>query len=49
MLVNPVAQFYEFFLTFFFSLPYAFQSYVGLVWGLTIVFALLNIFLRVMR
>lgn len=49
MLVNPVASFYEFFLTFYTSLPYAFQSFLGLIWGLTIVFALLNIFVRVMR
>lgn len=49
MLVNPVAPFYEYFLTFYTSLPWAFQTYVSLVWGLTIVFALLRIFVSVMR
>lgn len=49
MLVNPVAPFYEFFLTFYFSLPWAFQTFVSLVWGLTIVFALIRIFVSVMR
>lgn len=49
MLTNPVAGFYEFYLTFYSGLPLAFKSFLGLVWGLTIVFALLNIFVRVMR
>lgn len=49
MLTNPVAPFYEWYLVFFNGLPEAFKTFLGLIWGLTIVFAIINIFLRVMR
>lgn len=49
MLINPVAPFYEWYLVFYTGLPVAFKAFLGLIWGLTIVFALLNIFVRVMR
>lgn len=49
MLTNPVAPFYEWFLSFYILLPDAFKAFLGLVYGLTIFFAILNIFVRVMR
>ena len=49
MLVNPVLAFYEWYLTFYQGLPDVFRAFLGLVWGLTIVFALLNIFIRTMK
>lgn len=42
-MINPVAPFYEFWLTFYNGLPSPFRSFVGVVWGLLVIFALIRL------
>lgn len=42
-MVNPVVYFYEWYLVFYSGLPDSFKALLGLVWGLTIIFFLLNL------
>ena len=46
MLTNPVAPFYEFILAFFIGMPIAFRAFAYWIWGLTVVFAIIHIFIE---
>lgn len=48
-MVNPLVHFYEWYLVFYSGLPDSFRALLGLVWGLTLVFFLMNLFVRVLR
>lgn len=43
MIVNPVAEFYEFFLRFFQGLPLPFQAYFSLIFAFMVVFAIFSV------
>lgn len=48
-MVNPILPFYEWYLTFYANLPDSFRTFLSLVWGLTLIFFLLNLFTRVIK
>lgn len=48
-MVNPLYDFYEWYLTFFNGLPTPFRALLGLVWGFTLMFFLMNLFVRTLK
>lgn len=45
-MVNPVIYFYEWYLTFYNGLPDSFRALFGLIWGLSLIFFLMHLFIR---
>lgn len=45
-MINPIAGFYEWYLVFLSGLPISWLAFQNLVWGLTLLFALVGIYFR---
>lgn len=48
-MVNPIAPFYEWYIVFYTGLPDSFRTFLGLVWGLTVIFFMINLLVRVIK